>query len=168
MHVKTCGCRKFLNLGLSEYMGVTEKLCSTNLCFAAYELIPLRSSTSVVCFPLIVRTQRRLSRRFWNCERFFINSMVKSKESQFKFAPLALSNPHSDSDREILSWWMEWSQSQLTYMICTWTELDSGGWCAWKIQTSTDMSNCCYTFHHYAIQYPNPDNPKCHNHYYWF
>ena len=41
---------------------------------------------------------------FGDGERFIINSMVNSKDSQIKFAPLALSNPHSDCDREILNW----------------------------------------------------------------
>ena len=36
---------------------------------------------------------------FGDGERFIINSMVNSIESQTKFAPLALSSPHSDCDR---------------------------------------------------------------------
>ena len=66
---------------------------------------------------------------FGDGERCMINSMVNSKESQIEFAPLALSNPHSDSDREMMSITElvneaelvdgKPSQSQPTYMICT-------------------------------------------------
>ena len=62
---------------------------------------------------------------FGDGERFMINSMANSKESQIKFVPLALSNPHTDSDRETeLVNEAELvdgkpTQSQPTYMICT-------------------------------------------------